>query len=263
MLLVHAHPEPHSFCAAMRDRAIATLEGAGHVVTVSDLYAMRFDPVAKAEDFHDRCDPGHLVYALEQRHAFETGTLAPDIAAEVEKLMAAELLLLSFPLWWFSVPAILKGWIDRVLLSGPFYGGRRFYDRGGLAGRRALCLIAAGSRAHMLAEGGIHGPLEGMLKHLLQGTLGYVGYAVLPPFVAWHVPYVDEATRGAMLDALDRYLQALDRLEPLPMPSLDRFDREMRPLPNADAIAGEPRAAARSSNRGLPAGGTRAKPSAR
>ncbi len=240
LLLVHAHPEKHSFCAAMRDRAIATLEAAGHAVTVSDLYAMRFDPVAKAEDFRDRRDPDYLVYALEQRHAFETGTLAADIAAEVEKLMAAELLLLCFPLWWFSVPAILKGWIDRVLLSGPFYGGRRFYDRGGLAGRRALCLITAGSREHMLAEGGIHGPLEGMLKHLLQGTLGYVGYRVLPPFVAWHVPYVDEAARGAMLDALERYLRALDRLEPLPMPRLDRFDREMRPLAPADTAPREP-----------------------
>lgn len=230
VLLVHAHPEPRSFCTAMRDRAVAALESLGHEVVVSDLYAMRFEPVAKAEDFASRRDPDHLVYALEQRHAFETGTLAADIAAEVEKIRSSELLILSFPLWWFSVPAILKGWIDRVLLSGPFYGGRRFYDRGGLAGKRATCLITAGSRAHMLEAGGIHGPLEGMLRHLLQGTLGYVGYRVLPPFVAWHVPYVTDAERAATLDALERYVHALDRLEPLPMPTLDRFDREMRPL---------------------------------
>lgn len=263
VLLVHAHPEKRSFCAAMRDRAIATLEAAGHAVTVSDLYAMRFDPVAKAEDFRNRRDPEYLVYALEQRHAFETGTLASDIAAEVEKVRAAELLLLSFPLWWFSVPAILKGWIDRVLLSGPFYGGRRFYDRGGLAGRRALCLITAGSRAHMLAEGGIHGPLEGMLAHLLQGTLGYVGYRVLPPFVAWHVPYVDRATREGYLEELERYMSLLDALRPLPMPSLDHFDREMRPLSIADAAAGEPGAGAPSQKRGASGGSTHAKPRTR
>lgn len=233
-LLVHAHPEPRSFCAAMRERARATLERAGHDVLLSDLYAMRFDPVAKAGDFARRRDPAYLSYALEQRHAFETGTLAPDVAAEVGKVEAADLLILCFPLWWFSVPAILKGWIDRVLLSGPFYGGRRFYDRGGLAGRRALCLVSCGARPHMLAPGGIHGPFEGMLRHLLQGTLGYVGYAVLPPFVAWHVPYVDDAARRAMLDALERHLADLDRLEPLPMPSLDGFDRAMRPLPPRD-----------------------------
>lgn len=234
VLLVHAHPEPRSFTAAMRDRATATLETLGHAVLASDLYATRFDPVAKAEDFTSRRGHGHLVYALEQRHAFETGTLAPDIAAEVAKVQAADLLILCFPLWWFSVPAILKGWIDRVLLSGPFYGGRRFYDRGGLAGRRALCLVSCGSRAHMLEPGGVHGPLETMLGHLLRGTLGYVGYAVLPPFVAWHVPYVDEAARRARLDALEAHLRGLDRLEPLRMPSLDGFDREMRPLPPRD-----------------------------
>lgn len=230
VLLVHAHPEPRSFCAAMKDRAVAVLRGRGHAVSVSDLYATRFDPVAKAEDFVSRRDPDYLNYALEQRHAFETGTLAPDIEAELEKLRSADLLILCFPLWWFSVPAILKGWIDRVFLSGPLYGGRRFYDRGGLVGKRATCLIAAGSRAHMLEEGGIHGPLEIMLCHLLQGTLGYVGYAVLPPFVAWHVPYVEPAIREGYLDELERYLNRLDTLEPLPMPSLDDFDPEMRPL---------------------------------
>lgn len=234
VLLVHAHPEPRSFTTAMRDRARAVLERQGHAVVSSDLYAMRFDPVAGPADFTARRDPEHLNYALEQRHAFETGTLAPDIAQEVEKLRAADLLILCFPLFWFSVPAILKGWIDRVFLSGPFYGGRRFYDRGGLAGKRATCLISAGSRAHMLEEGGIHGPLEGMLRHLLQGTLGYVGYRVLPPFVAWHVPYVDAATRAGHLDALARHLETLETLAPLPMPCLDDFDPQMRPLPPRD-----------------------------
>ncbi|MCS6780187.1 MAG: NAD(P)H-dependent oxidoreductase [Geminicoccaceae bacterium] len=234
VLLVHAHPEPRSFCAAMKDRAAAVLRAGGHEVVISDLYAMRFDPVAKADDFASRRDPEYLVYALEQRHAFETGTLAPDIAAEVEKVLAADLLILSFPLFWFSVPAILKGWIDRVFLSGLFYGGRRFYDRGGLVGKRALCLITAGARSSMLAEGGIHGPLEGMLRHLLQGTLGYVGYRVPRPFVAWHVPYVDRATREGYLAALERYLSEVATLEPLPMPSLDRFDAAMRPIPSGN-----------------------------
>ncbi|MCS7269069.1 MAG: NAD(P)H-dependent oxidoreductase [Geminicoccaceae bacterium] len=229
VLVVFAHPEPRSFCAAMKDRAVAFFSARGHDVLISDLYAMGFDAVAKAEDFAYRRDPDYLVYALEQRHAFETGTLAPDIRAEVDKLLAADVLLLVFPLWWFSVPAILKGWFDRVFLSGPFYGGRRFYDRGGLAGKRAACLITAGSRAHMLREGGIHGPLELVLRHLLQGTLGYVGFTVLPPFVAWHVPYVDEATRADYLCALERYLEEFDRLAPLPLPSLADFDELMRP----------------------------------
>lgn len=202
---------------------------AGHEVILSDLYAMGFDPVAKAGDFVARRSPDYLSYALEQRHAHETGTLAPAIAAELEKLQAADLLILSFPLYWFSVPAILKGWIDRVLLSGPIYGGRRFYDRGGLAGRRATCIVTAGSREHMLAEGGIHGDVLVMLRHLLQGTLGYVGYRVHRPWLGWHVPYLDEAGRAVLLAKCRNYVRDLDHQPLLPMPSLDDYDQEMRP----------------------------------
>ena len=172
VLIVHAHPEPKSFNTALRDHSVRALGGLGHAVQVSDLYAMNFNPVAGPGDFTDRADPDYLVYALEQRHGFETGTLAPDIQAEIETLMWCDLLILHFPLYWFSVPAILKGWIDRVLVSG---------------------------------------------------------LTVLPPFVAWHVPYVDDATRAGYLDDYAECLGNLDNLTPLAFPSLDDFDAAMRP----------------------------------
>jgi NAD(P)H dehydrogenase (quinone) len=81
--LVFAHPEPKSFCAAMKDTTMAALADAGHDVTISDLYAERFDPVASAADFVVRRGPHYLSYALEQKHAIEWDTLAPDIAREV------------------------------------------------------------------------------------------------------------------------------------------------------------------------------------
>ncbi|HEX4870310.1 MAG TPA: NAD(P)H-dependent oxidoreductase, partial [Moraxellaceae bacterium] len=118
VLIVHAHPEPRSFTASMLHTAVADLTAAGHQVEVSDLYAMDWNPVASADDFGSRKNPDYLVYALEQRHAYEAGTIAPDIAAELEKLKRADLLILNFPVYWFSVPAMLKGWIDRVLISG-------------------------------------------------------------------------------------------------------------------------------------------------
>lgn len=229
VLLVHAHPEPRSFCAALKDRAVATLRADGHRVEISDLYAMGFDPLAKAADFAFRRDPDYLNYALEQRHNEALGGLAPDIRHELDKLLRCELLLLVFPLFWFAPPAILKGWIDRVLLSGVTYGGRRFYDRGGLRGRRALVAVTLGGRAHMFGPDAIHGPLEHMLRPLLQGTLAYVGLEVLPPFVAWHVPYVTAEVRADYLAAFAAHLRRLDSLAPLPFPSLDDFDETMRP----------------------------------
>lgn len=102
--LVHAHPEPRSFVAAMRDTVREAFEARGDTVTVSDLYAMGFNPVLSAADFEERERPGHLAYTLEQRHAFAAGTLAPDIRAEVEHVLAADLLALAFPVFWFGPP---------------------------------------------------------------------------------------------------------------------------------------------------------------
>jgi len=117
VLIVHAHPEPNSFTAALRDQAVTTLEAQGHEVKVSDLYAMNWNPVASADDFSARDNPDYLVYTLEQRLGVKSQSLAPDIQQELEKLLWADLLILNFPIFWFSTPAILKGWIDRVLVS--------------------------------------------------------------------------------------------------------------------------------------------------
>ena len=77
VFIVFAHPEPQSFNAALKDRSVQVLVEAGHEVEVSDLYAMRFDPIAKAQDFGQRAREDYLVYALEQRHGYQTQSLAP------------------------------------------------------------------------------------------------------------------------------------------------------------------------------------------
>jgi NAD(P)H dehydrogenase (quinone) len=231
-LLVHAHSESSSFTAAMRDVAQEVLDAQGWSVTHSDLYAMNFNPILSPADFPQPRNLEQLSYALEQRHAYENGTLAPDIQSEIAKVLAADLLVFTFPVFWFSVPAILKGWIDRVFISGPFYGGRRVYGAGGLLGKRAFAAFSLGSRAHMFGPGSLHGEFEtGMLRHFLQGTLGYVGLKVLEPFAAYHVPYIDEAARRDLLGVLRQRLSRVDDIPSLPMPDLSGFDRTFAPLP--------------------------------
>lgn len=230
ILIVHAHPEPQSFTSSMQRTAARRFREAGHRVEVSDLYAMAFDPVAKAADFAARRDPDYLVYALEQRHNRTQGTLAPDIAAEVEKVLACDLLVLSFPVFWFSVPAILKGWIDRVFLSGAFYGGRRFYDGGGMVGRKAWVTATLGGRPHMFGPEAIHGELEDMLRPLLRGTLAYVGFQVIEPFFGFHIPYLSAAERDAVMRDFEAAVDGVEMRPSLAFPSLADFDEELHPV---------------------------------
>lgn len=231
VLIVHAHNEPQSFSTALYQLTEETLRGQGHEVQVSDLYAMNWNPVASAADFGARANPEYLVYALEQREGAKAKTIAADIQAELDKLLWADLVIFNFPIYWFSAPAILKGWFDRVLVSGICYGGKRFYDQGGLAGKKALVSVTLGGREHMFGDGAIHGPLEDMLRPILRGTLAYTGMSVLPPFVAWHVPYISNDARQDFLRQYQDRLQHLENDQPLEFVRLDQFDERLYPLP--------------------------------
>jgi NAD(P)H dehydrogenase (quinone) len=93
-------------------------------VCVSDLHVLGFRSDSGRHDFLEAADPAYLKPQFEQMYASEQGTFAPDVQAEIEKLLWADTMIWTFPLWCFSVPAILKGWVDRVLVMGTIYGGR-------------------------------------------------------------------------------------------------------------------------------------------
>jgi putative NADPH-quinone reductase len=103
VLMIYAHPREDSLAAGLRDAAKAALESAGHAVELRDLYAERFDPVLSAEErgrYHDV--PDNL----------------RGIEDHVASLRRAEALVLVHPTWWYGMPAILKGWFDRVWAPG-------------------------------------------------------------------------------------------------------------------------------------------------
>ncbi|MFC4425245.1 NAD(P)H-dependent oxidoreductase [Deinococcus navajonensis] len=209
VLIVHAHPEPQSFNAAMTRTAVDTLEANGHTVEVSDLYAMQFNPVAGWHDFPQAADPSFLHYQREQKIAFERQTYAPEIAWEHGKLTRADLVIFQFPVWWRSSPAILKGWFDRVLGVGFAYGAGRVYSTGGLQGKRALLSVTFGGPTSA-AEA-----VE-VLQQLQDGVLAFVGFEVLSPFVVGGPRHLTADARQAELQRYHETLEALtcDRTPP-------------------------------------------------
>lgn len=192
VLLVYAHPEPRSFNGAMKDVAVHTLSQAGHQVRLSDLYAMKFNPVVEPSQFPERADPAFFRLLKEQRHAAETGATAGDVAAEQEKLFWANLVIFQFPLWWGSMPAIMKGWVDRVFTQGLVYG------RGvpGLEGRKALLSVTA-STYDSEAEGTQY--LKTQLSHVTGNMLALAKLEVLEPFFVFGPASMTEQVRAECL----------------------------------------------------------------
>ncbi|MDJ0723466.1 MAG: NAD(P)H-dependent oxidoreductase [Desulfobacterales bacterium] len=223
-LIVHAHPEPRSFNAAMTATAVAYFEEAGHDVQISDLYAMAFDPVSDRRNFKSVHDPDYFKQQAEEQHASKVDGFAPDIRREIEKLEWCESLILQFPLWWFGLPAILKGWVDRVMVMGRIYGGGRWYDSGRFAGKRAMLALTTGGPQNIYRPDGLNGDIHQILFPINHGILRFTGFDVLPPFIAWGPAHVDEATRQGYLAAYRRRLATWAQTAPIAYPSLAEYD---------------------------------------
>ncbi len=223
-LIVYAHEEPQSFNAAMKDRAVAVLTDAGHTVEVSDLYAMNFDPVGGKRDFTELADPSYFKYGKEQAVATNNGTFAPDVADQQRKVLACDFLIFQFPLWWFSVPALLKGWVDRVFAASLTYDHRRWYSNGVFRGKRAMVSMTTAGGPPIYSKTGLNGDMDKILFPIHHGIFYFVGFDVLPPFIAWSVSRVDQAARERHLLDYERRLLDWQTTEPIAYPTLDAYD---------------------------------------
>lgn len=231
VLIVFAHPERQSFNGAMLDAASETLRGAGHAVDVADLHAEGFTAPAGPGDVtarlnEDRFDLGH-----EQMHAAKHGLFAPEVRRQIDRLLAADLLILQFPMWWYSVPGVLKNWIDRVFAYGEIYGPGRTWDSGVMKGRRAMLAFTTSAPAETFMPDGKNGDMERILWPLHAGVFGVCGYNVLPPFIAHAVAFVSAEARREILERYRERLLRLDSDQPLYFHSLADYgpDRRLKP----------------------------------
>ncbi|TPQ52739.1 NAD(P)H dehydrogenase [Prosthecomicrobium hirschii] len=224
VLLVFAHPEPQSLSASLRDVAIGELEAAGHDLRISDLYAMGWKAQVDRTDFPALGPGQRLLPVAASKNAFATATLTDDVKAEIEKLRWADALILQFPLWWFAMPAILKGWVDRVYAYGFAYGvgehsdtrwGDR-YGEGALAGKRAMLIVTAGGWEQHYGPRGVNGPIDDLLFPINHGILYYPGYDVLPPFVTYGADRYDAARFEMAAQHLRERMRTLETATPIP-----------------------------------------------
>jgi NAD(P)H dehydrogenase (quinone) len=223
VLLVFAHPEPFSLNAALRDVALKELEAQGHQVKVSDLHAELWKSQVDRADFPALTPDVRLKVPAASKEAYLNKAQTDDVAAEQDKLRWADVLILQFPLWWFSMPAILKGWVDRVFACGFAYGvgehsDRKWGDRYGegvFAGKRAMLIVTTGGRQQHYGPRGINGPIDDLLFPINHGILSYPGYDVLPPFVVHSADRLGDAGFETIAEQLRERMRMLATTPPI------------------------------------------------
>jgi len=224
ILIVFAHPEPRSLNGALRDVAVAQLEADGHSVQVSDLYAMNWKAEVDRADFPTLSHDARLRVAVASGEAFATNALTPDVVTEQNKLLWADALIFQFPIWWFSMPAILKGWVERVYSLGFAYGvgehsDKRWGDRYGegiLAGKRAMLIATAGGWPEHYGPRGINGPIDDLLFPINHGILFYPGADVLPPYVVYQADRTDDTGFERSAEDVRERMRTIFTTPPIP-----------------------------------------------
>ena len=154
VLVVFTHPRRNSFCGAVMDSFIAGLTEAGHKAEIADLHAEGFDPRMSEADEPDWNDP--------RKHYTDA------VLTEQARIARNDALAFVFPVWWWSLPAMLKGWVDRVWNNGWAYGDTT------LPHRRALLIGTCSGSAATFAK---RDYAKAMQAQLVVGIMNYCGIA--------------------------------------------------------------------------------------
>jgi NAD(P)H dehydrogenase (quinone) len=177
VLIIYAHPNPKSLNHAILEAVTSALIARGAEARVRDLYAMRFDPVLRADELADR------------------HKLSPDIAEAQADVSWADTLIFIYPIWWTDRPAILKGWFDRVFTNGFAFSTKGGW-RGLLNGRKAIVLQTAGGSEEELKKM-MQPAMDRVMK---EGTFGFVGITDVTIKTFYSVVSQSEAERQRILE---------------------------------------------------------------
>jgi NAD(P)H dehydrogenase (quinone) len=180
-LIVYAHPDPGSFNRALLGAVEKRLGESGAPYDVRDLYKLEFDPVLAPEELV----PGPAKNA------------SKAAGRERRYVAEADALIFIYPVWWFAMPAIMKGYIDRVFCEGFAFAieGGRF--KGLLGGKRVFIINTTGSPGTILDRMGY---LEAMRVTIDTGIFGFCGMEVVRHRYFFAVREADEAARRTMLE---------------------------------------------------------------
>lgn len=229
VLIVYAHQSLGSFNAAARDVAIQELSDQGYRVLVSDLYDMKFRAETTRDDITGALkNPELFQYGEETKFAWMENRLSDDITAEQRKVTEAELIIFQFPLYWFSVPAIMKGWMDRVLSQGFAFTLEKMYNYGIFKDKKAMLSFTTGALQTMFQPDGINGDINVSLWPLQNGTLHFCGFQVLAPQIFWCPGHCPLAVRTMMLEGWRARLKGLMAEKPLSFAPCELFDLSIK-----------------------------------
>ncbi|WP_330619720.1 NAD(P)H-dependent oxidoreductase [Vallitalea pronyensis] len=186
-LIVYAHPNPRSFNHAIMDTVVDLSDKKGHETRVRDLYAMNFNPVLQGSDFE----------------AFHKGDVPKDIQEEHEHIKWADTITFIYPIWWAAMPAMMKGYVDKVFSNGFAYEYVGGNPVGLLGDKTVIILNTTGSPSDLYEQMGMHDAIKLVSD---TGKFQFCDMKVATHTFFGAVPKVDDDTRKGYLQDVKRIM---------------------------------------------------------
>jgi NAD(P)H dehydrogenase (quinone) len=192
VLYIYCHPLPESFHAAIRTRALKALGDAGHNVDLLDLYAEKFDPVLSEEG---------------RRHYHDTSRNRMGLEDYIARLTSAEALVLQFPTWCFGLPAMLKGFFDRMIMPGVAFDiSDPAHVQPTLRNIKRIVGVVTYGRPRYMAFW-MSDPPRKIVTRYVRWFTG--GAARVDYYALYHMNVATDAKRAAFIDKVDRGMRGL------------------------------------------------------
>ena len=182
-LIVYAHPNPKSFNHAILETISQELQKKKREFTVRDLYRIGFNPVLSTKDLL----------------AIQNGAVPKDIKKEQNYISKADTLIFIFPIWWSAMPAILKGYIDRVFSLGFAYDITEDEVIGLLKGKKVFIVTTTGASKEDYEK---MGAFKMMNMSIDMAIFQFSGMKVIGHKYFSSVPNVSQQDRKKMLKEL-------------------------------------------------------------
>ncbi|MGL5546467.1 MAG: NAD(P)H-dependent oxidoreductase [Tannerellaceae bacterium] len=182
-LIVYAHPNPKSFCRAIVDKILDILEMNGDEVAVSNLYEIDFNPVLGHRDFE----------------AIAQGTTLQDVEDEQRLVEWADQITFIYPIWWAGMPAILKGYIDRVFTYDFAYRMTEHGAEGLLTGKNVIIINTMGTPNEVYEKSGM---IQALKKTSETGIFNFCGMTVVDHVFLGSIPSSSFELRLEILENL-------------------------------------------------------------
>lgn len=191
VLVIYAHPYNQSFNHAIKETIVMSANSTGNLVEVRDLYALDFDPVLRAEE---------LV------NSFKGNPVLADVAIEQNYIRWADMVVFVYPLWWAGMPAILRGYLDRVLSFGFAYTADENGTTGLLGDKQIIMINTIGATQHDYEANGMLKALETIAN---PGIFNFCGTAVKKYFQFCAIPSSTPEERQKILSEVSEFFQSL------------------------------------------------------